>query len=239
MTLTSPRFRGRSPTTYSHATNAAANQHRRGRTKNATSSTSSLANVDENDDMDQDDYSSDECELMDEDDQNALVQSYHAQAAAQSQFFQKVFGYGIGGLAMVLSLALPVLCPEECAVLGARSCWGHAVYACVVHAWSVHPFLFRPPQTPAPSIDDKAALLALSTNNDPGYFVVVGMTLQLIPLIMWLAGFFNHDEDHFHLGLMIGDVVTFGGAWLIRWDMQSTDRLLLDLNNAKYEHKSL
>ena len=62
----------------------------------------------------------------------------------------------------------------------------------------------------------------------------------MVPWIVWIfGGAFDHDEDHFHLGLMIGSLVTYLGSFFVRWDMKSMDKALEELHNAQYKHKAL
>jgi hypothetical protein len=63
--------------------------------------------------------------------------------------------------------------------------------------------------------------------------------LVVIPVILWLTGKFADDIEHFHVGLVVGNLVTFVGSMMLRWDVRSTTRFLEDLHGAKYEHKSL
>lgn len=245
--LTSPRNRGRSPTVYSKATNAATTAttakgtYRINRSGSGSNpACGGLADVDEDFDDDDDDGDSSGEDPMDEDDQRALVESHHKEAAAQGRFFQAAFGYGIGSFAVAMSAFLPLLCREECAASGAVPCWGHAAYSCLAHAWAVWPFIFcRPKQQEGGASAAAGNLPPPSSARDPDRHLAVGLALQLVPPVLWLAGAFDRDEDHFHLGLMIGNLVTYGGAWLILWDARCTDRLLRDLRDAQYKHKSL
>ena len=69
---------------------------------------------------------------------------------------------------------------------------------------------------------------------------MVSLACQVTPWIIWFFGSsFAHDEDHFHLGLMIGNIVTILGSLLIRWDMESTNKALKDLDDARYKHKAI
>ena len=84
-------------------------------------------------------------EPMDEDDQESLVASLEREAATQTRFFHAIFGFGIGGMAVVYSMMLPFLCPEECKLDDgtAAACWLHSVYSSGVHIRSIYPFLFK------------------------------------------------------------------------------------------------
>jgi hypothetical protein len=173
--------------------------------------------ADDNNYNDNDEDSS--VEPLDEDEQKALVESLHAEAAAQSRFFQQLFGYGIGGFAMIFSLCFPLLCPDECRQ--EQLCWVHAVYASLVHAWTVHPFI-------------------LPSSKMQLWKAMVSLMAQAMPWIIWIFGTaFSHDDDHFHLGLMIGNLVTYLGAFVIHWDMKSTNKALKELDDAQYKHKEL
>jgi hypothetical protein len=193
------RVRGRSPTRQFRTTNA-----------------SVIDSGSMNDNGNHDDSS---VEPMDEDDQRAIMESLHAEAIAQSRFFQHLFGYGIGGVAMIISFCFPLLCPDEC--YHERLCWLHATFSSAVHAWTVHPFI-------------------LHLTELPQWKGVVGLAFQIVPWLIWLFGTtFSHDADHFHLGLMIGNLVTYSGSFLIHWDMQSTNMALRELDDAQYRHKAL
>jgi len=161
---------------------------------------------------------------MDEDDQKELVESMQREAAEQSVYFQKIFGYGIGGMAIVVSLVFPLLCPDECSWDRgtARACWSHSVLASSLHAWTVHPFVLSKPSLAGRPLE------------------IVDVALQSIPFVLWLTGvFFSDDEDHFHLALLIGNAVTFFGARLIYWDIESIKDSLGNLDAARYKHKTL
>jgi hypothetical protein len=162
-------------------------------------------------------------EPLDEDDQQELIESLEREAAIQTRFFHALFGFGIGGMAIVFSLIFPLLCPDECAAEKgtALACWSHAVFSSGLHAWSIHPFVLKRSVTTRPPS------------------IVVDIILQAIPIVLWFTRFVSKDEDHFHLALLIGNFVTFFGARLMYWDVQSTKRSLEELDAARYKHKSL
>jgi len=183
----------------------------------------------------------DDDEPMDEDDQRELVKLLQLEAAAQSSFFQKVFGYGIGGTAIFLSLVFPLLCPDECSADRgtALACWSHSVFSCGVHARMIHPFVLQSSSTTtelsssttSSSASTSLTITTIATNTD--------IALQVIPILLWLTGFFSKDEDHFHLALLISNLVTYLGAHLVFWDMQATQKELESLDAARYKHKAL
>lgn len=162
-------------------------------------------------------------EPLDEDDQRELLESLEKEAAVQTLFFQAVFCFGIGGMAIVFSLILPLLCTDECSADDGRrlACWFHSAYASGVHAWTIHPFALK---------------RSLTISPPP---IAIDITVQAIPTVLWLTGFVSKDEDYFHLALIIGNVVTLLGARLIYWDMQSTKKVLENLDAARYKYKSL
>ena len=159
-------------------------------------------------------------EPMDEDDQIELIESLEKEALEQTMFFQKIYGFGIGGMAIVVSLIFPLLCPDECRETPI-ACWCHAMLSSAVHAWQAIPFAFQ-----------------IAIVNGPPH-MAVDSTFQLIPIVIWLLGFFGNDEDQFHLALLIGNLVTFLGSRLMYWDIQSTKKSLESLDAARYKHKSL
>ena len=162
-------------------------------------------------------------EPMDEDDQESLVASLEREAATQTRFFHAIFGFGIGGMAVVYSMMLPFLCPEECKVDDgtAVACWLHSVYSSGVHIRSIYPFLF------------KTSLIAKPTP------ISMDIALQMIPILLWFTGFISKDEDYLHLALILGNMITFFGARLMYWDIQSTKISLENLDAARYKHKNV
>ncbi|MGK3750158.1 MAG: hypothetical protein ACI8RD_002457 [Bacillariaceae sp.] len=196
------------------------------------------------DDADTDD---DQEQFIDEDDQKDLVESLQSEANIQSIFFQNVFGYGIGGFAIIFSLIFPLLCPDECANnnnnnnidnnnngAAATICWLHAVYSSLTHAWVMYPFVMK---KTSQTTRREVSKIRTITN-------FIGIALQLLPTVLWLTtGFFiaaaQHDDHFFHLALIIGNVVTYIGAHLIYWDIQSTRNAIEELDSARYKHKAL
>lgn len=160
---------------------------------------------------------------LDEDDQKELVKSLRKEADDQTRLFQALFGFGIGGMAIVFSLIFPLLCPDECNVdrATAMACWSHAIYSSGLNTWLVYPFLFRRSLTTQPPS------------------IVIDLALQTIPIVLWLVGVFGPDEDFFHVALFIGNTFTFLGARLMYWDIRSTRKSLESLDAARYRHKTL
>eukprot|EP00536_Pseudo-nitzschia_multiseries_P009496 jgi/Psemu1/23330/gm1.23330_g len=177
----------------------------------------------------------DDASMMDEDDQLELVESLQREAISQTRFFQKLFCYGIGGIAIAISLAFPLLCPDECGAdqETAMACWSHSVFSTAVHLRTVRPFASESPPSPSPTTTISRSAAAIRVQS------AIDIVLQVGPIGLWWAGFFSTDEDHFHLALLIGNFVTFLGARLIQWDMQATQHALESLDASRYKHKSL
>lgn len=189
-----------------------------------------------------DDADDDKEQFIDEDDQKDLVESLQSEANIQSIFFQNLFGYGIGGLAILFSLIFPLLCPDECAANyndnnnnnNATICWLHAFYSSLTHAWVIYPFVTKKTSQTRRRVSKIRAITDF-----------IGIALQLLPIILWLTGFFiiavqqDGDAHFFHLALIIGNFVTYIGAQLIYWDIQSTRKAIEELDSARYKHKAL
>lgn len=159
-----------------------------------------------------------EDEVMDEDDQTALVESLEMEAAEQMKQFQRYFSY-IGYFAVAISLVFPFLCQEECSHQ-MISCWTHAMYAAIVHGLS----------------------LFLAQNNSQSHDFqgfVLTFLMVTIPALLWMIGAFHEDVEHFHIGLLLSNMTTFGGCILLRWDDRTTAASIQDLNGLKYAHKTL
>jgi hypothetical protein len=156
--------------------------------------------------------------VMDEDDQTALVEALEKEAAEQLKTFQLYFSC-IGYFAMVLSLVFPLLCQEECSYQ-MTSCWTHALYSAMVHGLSL--------------------FLARNNSQSQGLrWFVLTFLLVAIPMFIWMMAAFNEDIEHFHIGLILSTMTTFGGCMLLRWDDNSTSTSINDLKGLKYAQKTL
>lgn len=206
--------RGRSPTEKSYATNAARYD---------------LQDEDDNDD--ENDVNEDL--IMDTDDQEDLIQSLQEQAQEQVQLFQKAF-LVVGVLAIVITLFVyPFLCYEECS-LRRLSCGTHAIFSSISHGLMIYSSQYLRLQSP-----HNDALLVLPVSILKSTPFLLATILNVIPIISWVTGAFHLDVEHFHLGLVVGNVLTLLGSFLLVWDAQSTQQALDELYGAKYEHKSL
>lgn len=178
-----------------------------------------------------------ENEFLDTDDQTALIATLADEAQRHLKQFRLAFGL-VGGFAAIVSLMYPLLNPEECSVR-LFPCWFHSIGAAVIHSLSVALSQFQTPDISSP-------LYHTTTISQPNkgsrllHIFLGGTTmLHVLPPLLWWIGMLDNGAEHFHLGLWLGNVVTFLGALLLRWDASSTKRALEDLNDAKYEHKSL
>mmetsp|Transcript_2494 Transcript_2494/g.5434 ORF Transcript_2494/g.5434 Transcript_2494/m.5434 type:complete len:207 (+) Transcript_2494:97-717(+) len=206
--MTTHQRRGRSPTAYAGSTNDGSGH-----------------------DDDDDTYGAGRVvESMDEDDQKALIEKLRNQAMNQQVFFQQLFGYGVGGFGVVLSLALPIICQEECQFMQIE-CWSHSFISLGLHILAVYPFVVGTTPTPTTTARDNHARKFQQK--------MIGVVSQLLPFIVWLLGWFGDDRDHFHLSLLIGNAITFFGHHFIMWDIESTNKAICDLEKAQYNHKSL
>jgi len=140
---------------------------------------------------------------------------------------------------MMISLFVyPFLCHDECSQR-LVSCWTHAMFSCGTHGLSIR--LSRSMNLQETKKDkegmeyDPSPSVAFWTTD----LFHVGVALNILPLVLWVVGLFHQDVEHFHLGLALGNVVTFLGSSILLWDVHSTRHALADMNGAKYEHKSL
>lgn len=180
-------------------------------------------------------------DMIDTEDQEELIQSLKKEAQQQSELFQKVFAV-VSVFAMVVSLFVyPFLCYDECSQR-LVSCWTHALVSCMMHGLSI--YCSRRKNTSIPSNSTSTS----DTTTDPIVLCEsvwkikqfqIAAVLNVSPLLLWVVGVFDQDVEHFHLGLVLGNVVTLVGAFLMVWDTQSTQQALNELNGAKYEHKTL
>jgi hypothetical protein len=168
-------------------------------------------------DDDNNDNEEEQAEFLDQDDQDTLVDSLAQEVAHQTQQFQNMFRMVVG-FAVVVSLFYPLLCQDECSSsqYWVVKCWTHALYSALNHALVI-------------------VLVTNKQNMMP--FLAAGTLVPLV--VVWMLGFFSEDIDHFHIGLIIGNVVTLLGSFLLRWDAQSTRNGLVELDASKYRHKAL
>jgi hypothetical protein len=157
-------------------------------------------------------------DLLDEDDQDTLVKSLETESLEQSRRFQIFFSY-VGGFALLVSLGFPVISHEECSAQW-LTCWSHSLVAAVAHCCSI-------------ALGQADPHASIST------FAKSGIALISLTVILWVVGVTSDSFDHFHLSLICGNIVTFLGAGLLRWDIENTLTDLEELKAAKYEHKSL
>jgi hypothetical protein len=157
-------------------------------------------------------------DLLDEDDQDALVKSLEDKSLEQTRRFQRFFSY-VGGFALVVSLVFPLMSHEECSTQW-LTCLSHSIISATAHGCSV-------------------ALGQADPHASISKFSQAGVALIAFTVLLWLAGLSKENFDHFHLSLICGNIVTFLGAGLLRWDIENTLRDIKELKGAKYEHKSL
>ena len=171
--------------------------------------------------------------MMDTEDQDNLIQSLQEQAQEQVQLFQKAFVV-VGFLAMVITLFVyPFLCYEECSQRQ-WSCGTHAVFSSISHGLTIYGSQSQSLKSPH---DDALLLLPVSILKSTPFLLAAILTLM--PVFFWVGGAFHLDVEHFHLGLVVGNILTLLGSFLLVWDGQSTQQALDELYGAKYEHKTL
>lgn len=191
-----------------------------------------------NEECSSEDYDDDDEIILDTDDQEDVIHSLQEQSYRQSKQFQTLF-FGVGVFAMIISLVYPFLCHDECSSR-LFSCWSHTLVSCGSHVLSIK--LSRSLQYLE---DENGELRPLADPMLPPHSVLASPTFlaaagaNLVPLVLWISGAFDQDIDHFHIGLVMGNMVTLVGSIIVLWDWYSTRQALAELNGAKYEHKSL
>lgn len=186
------------------------------------------------------DDSDDDAVVLDSDDQEALIRSLEVDARKQSKLFQEAFT-AIGCFAMFMTLFVyPFLCFDECSKR-LVSCWTHAIVSCGTHVVSI--VLSRSMNNPDDKLDDQHDTHYDSPLPTSAFWTTplfgLAVCLHILPLFLWVYGAFDQDIEHFHVGLVIGNIVTLSGASILLWDVHSTRQAIADLHGAKYEHKSL
>ncbi|KAL3936847.1 MAG: hypothetical protein SGBAC_007923 [Bacillariaceae sp.] len=166
----------------------------------------------------EDDDVMDEDDILDEDDQAELVEAVRREAEVQMKQLQLCFTY-IGFGAIAIALLDPFLCYEECEQQ-LVSCWTHSILSAILHGGAV-------------------ALARIESNEQDFHLFLLLFALVVIPMIFWVMDFFHEDIEHFHIGLLLSNMVTFVGCILLRWDDNSTFSAIDDLDALKYEHKTL
>lgn len=159
-----------------------------------------------------------EDDALDEDDQNELIEEIQREAEAQMKQFQRYFTF-IGAIAIGIALADPLLCQEECEKQTV-ACWMHSIFSAIMHGAAV-------------------ALARNKRNEQDLHWFLTLFALVVLPMLCWMMDLFHEDIEHFHIGLLLSNMVTFVGCMLLRWDDNSTTNSINDLHSLKYAYKSL
>ena len=176
--------------------------------------------------------------MMDTDDQDALVESLELDAIQQTKDFSNYFGFVVG-FAVLASLVYPLLCHEQC-FPRMWTCGCHAMVSSATHVGAI--WLSSSSSSSSSSLEPPFQQPQRQTTITTTTTTIISLTvcgLIGIPLLFWGMGNFADDMEHFHIGLIVGNIVTLVGSVLLRWDAWSTKRALEELHGAKYEHKSL
>lgn len=160
-------------------------------------------------------------EFLDRDDQDVIVKSIEDEALEQTRRFRTFFWY-IGAFALLGSIAYPFLSYEECSTQW-PVCFSHSFLSVVAHGCSIA----------LGQQDDSSSPYSAST------FGKVCLALIGSTILFWTSGATKEEADHYHLSLIFGNIVTFLGAALLRWDMENTLKDIRELDSAKYDHKTL
>lgn len=185
-------------------------------------------------------------QYLDSDDQDALVSSLENEIIGQARQFDTYFRIVVVFAIIVSLIIYPFLiCREECS-MHVQSCAVHSVISSVIHGlcfYNTNDKITAMMATTVKRFGTSAAQSKEDNNNNIVWDYVwhVGMLLLvLLPIIMWLYnGFYESDIEHFHLGLIAGNVTIYCGALLIRWNNNSLSSELQELYKAKYDYKSL
>jgi hypothetical protein len=133
-----------------------------------------------------------------------------------------------------------------------RNCWIHSLYSITCHGLVIYLTLSLLP-APSPLMrvgEEDTPITSNSKFQRP--MILVAAILTFGPVGLWKMRWLENrdtsvvyssavgdEEEHFHLGLMIGNIVTFLGLLVLRWDALSTRQALQELDAAQYKHKAL
>ena len=168
--------------------------------------------------------------FIDEDDQEKLVLSLQADAIRQTEQFRRFFAF-VCVFAILVTVAYPLLCRTYCSNQP-RICWIHSGYSSILHGVIIALQYYVPLSGPQPGKITMEANAVASSRNA----ILLTAILTTLPLLL---GVLKNDAEDFHLGLIIGNMVTFVGMLLLRWDAASTRRALEELHASKYKYKDL
>eukprot|EP00525_Craspedostauros_australis_P012530 CAMPEP_0198117266 /NCGR_PEP_ID=MMETSP1442-20131203/17503_1 /TAXON_ID= /ORGANISM="Craspedostauros australis, Strain CCMP3328" /LENGTH=209 /DNA_ID=CAMNT_0043775287 /DNA_START=1 /DNA_END=630 /DNA_ORIENTATION=- len=174
-------------------------------------------------------------DFLDETEQDELVRSLEAEALQQTKLFQSAYRY-ISAFAVLVSLSYPLLCADECSAAWV-SCWLHATVSAVLHIVTMVG-ITKHEDIMLCCVSDASQQMN-KTSTSWLYVPTIATVATALLLLVWYAGYFGSDKDHFHIGLTIGNGVTVLAGRMLQWDARTTIGSLKDLNAAKYHHKSL
>ena len=168
--------------------------------------------------------------FIDEDDQEKLVLSLQVDAIRQAEQFRRFFAV-VCVFAILVTIAYPLLCRTYCSSQP-RLCWIHSAYSSILHGVIIALQYYVPLRGP------QLGKITMEANTESSSRSAILLTAILITLPL-LLGVLKNDAEDFHLGLIIGNMVTFVGMLLLRWDAASTRRALEELHASKYKYKDL
>jgi hypothetical protein len=188
--------------------------------------------------------------FLDEDDQTEIVGLLRKQAQFQQRLMERVQRY-IGVAAGIVAILLPFLSEA----FNSSLVWMHAVYTAalvvfVSRGWTIRKRL----SSPMPSY---SSTRATASNDTISLRWLILFCLSSLPMAMWISAFARWGRNYdtltsssivlhlqqqtvvAHLCLSLISLITFGGALLVDYDAQSTERALKELEASKYRFKSL
>lgn len=165
-------------------------------------------------------------EPLDESEQNQIVESLEKEAVQgiRQMNFVLMILCRVGILVTIVVVAL-----ESRTATNRPSLLGHGMFACAMFGF--------------------AEKLCAITKKD-GFIQISVLVHWIIPLVMAVAPVaylaYEHVQtldprvhEELHWGLAVANLVAIGVSLLVRWDSQSTLRVLSELNAAKYRFKSI
>jgi hypothetical protein len=143
-----------------------------------------------------------------------------------------------------------------------RHCWIHSLYSVTCHGLVIYltVLLMSVPSLPLVRVGEEETPITSSNSNSNNKLqtsnhrpmTLLAAIVTFGPVALWrmkwwessdknvfYSSIVGEEEEHFHLGLMIGNIVTFLGLLVLRWDALSTRLALQELDAAQYKHKAL
>ena len=174
-------------------------------------------------------------EPLDEQEQEQIIQSLMEESREQMELIHSIFSR-VCEAAIFLCLVVGVTTTPDV------WCWVHVIGASVVHWGAIQ--VVASSKIIMSNDSNSSRSKAATLQKYLPLLVVFTMAIYVLrnnsfsPNNTVARNRLGDDTSH-HLGLIVSNVVTMGGAFYLKWDNQRTKQALEELIKSKYQYKSL